>query len=98
VGVDGPAFRAGAVCFRLRAVGHEVERAQRAQEPPPEIPVVVRVLDHPDGDERMRQLQQHGGTAAEERHQRRVAHAANDAPGREVAVRARQAFSVRALA
>ena len=50
---------------------------------------VGRVLGHADRDERVRDLQQHRRSAAQERRDGRVPDAADDAAGREVPVPAR---------
>lgn len=45
-------------CLLLRAVGHQVQGAERAHKPPPEVPAIVRVVDDSGGDERVRDLEE----------------------------------------
>ncbi|HZO34125.1 MAG TPA: hypothetical protein VFB17_03510 [Gaiellaceae bacterium] len=93
--VDGLHDRAGTLGLRPRPERDQVERAQGAAEPPPQVVAVVGMLGDSDRDERMRDLQQHGGAAAEERRHGRVADAADHALGREVPVAAREPLRVR---
>jgi hypothetical protein len=90
-GSHGPA---GALGLLLVAERDHVQGEERAVQAPPEILVVAGVLDDAGGDERVRDLEQHGRPAAEERRHRRVAEPADDAVGAEVAVGGREALGV----
>jgi len=79
----------------LAPEGDQVERAQRSQEALPQIAPVVRVSGDAGGDQRVRHLEQHRGTAAEKRRQRRVPDSTDDAVGREPSVGRRQPLRVR---
>ena len=54
------------VCFRLRAVGDQVEGSERAPEPLPEFAAIVGVLGETDGDKRVSNLEENRGTSARE--------------------------------
>ena len=84
----------GAIGLVLRSVRDQVERAERANEPAPEVAAEVGVLDDARRDERMRDLEEHGRAAPQEGRQRGVADAPDRALGREVAVPAREPFGV----
>ena len=94
--VDGLHRLPGAIGLLLRAVRDQVERAERADEPAPEVGPEIGVLDDACRDERMRDLEQHRRPAAEERGQRGVADSPDRALGREVPVPAREPVGVRA--
>jgi hypothetical protein len=57
---------AGRVGFGLAAERDQVERAQRAPVPASEIEAIAGVLRDPDRNQRVGDLQQHRGAAAEE--------------------------------
>ena len=94
--VDGLHRLPGAIGLLLRAVRDQVERAERADQPAPEVVPEIGVLDDARRDERMRDLKQHRRPAAEERGQRRVADSPDRALGREVPVAASEPVGVRA--
>ena len=58
---------AGSLRLGLGAEGDQIERPQGADQPAPQIALVVGVLDDARSDQRVRHLEQHGRTAAEER-------------------------------
>src|SRR5207237_10672029 len=70
----------------LVAERDQIQRAQGPHEPSPEVAVVLGVLYHTCCDERMCNLEQDGGPAAEERGDRRVSEPPDDAFGAEVSV------------
>ena len=94
----GPHGCSDRVGLGLAPVGNQVERPERAQQPAPEVAPIVGVLRDAGGNQRMRDLQQHGSAPAEERRDRGVAHHPDDALRREVAVAARHALCVAQLA
>jgi hypothetical protein len=98
MGVHGPDSLTCPLGFLLAPVDDEVERSQGAEEPLPQVVLVVGVVHDAGCDERMRDLEEDGRAAAEERHERRVADAADDAIRLEVAVPARKPLSMGALA
>ena len=51
----------------LRAEGHQIERAQRADQPSPQVSAIVRVLHDSRRNKGMCHLQQHRGPTAEKR-------------------------------
>jgi hypothetical protein len=63
---------AGVLGLRPVAEDDQVERPQRAHEPAPEITVIAAMLDDTDGDQRVRHLQQHRRSAAQERCDRQL--------------------------
>jgi hypothetical protein len=71
--VDSPDGGCCLLGLGLVAERDQVEGAQRAHEPPPEVTVVSGVLGNTARDERMADLEQDRGTAAQERCQGRVA-------------------------
>jgi len=98
VGVHGPDGFAGTLRLLLASVDDEVERSQGAEEPLPQVAPVVGVVDNAGRDKGMRDLEEDGRAAAEERDERRVADAADDAFRLEVAISARESLHVRAAA
>jgi hypothetical protein len=98
VGVHGPDGFAGTLRLLLTPVDDEVKRSQGAEEALPQVVLVVRVVDNAGRDKGMRDLKEDGRAAAEERYERRVADATDDALGLEVAIAARESLRVRAAA
>src|SRR5215207_8611988 len=95
VGVHGPDGFAGTLRLLLASVDDEVERSQGAEEPLPQVAPVVGVVDNAGRDKGMRDLEEDGRAAAEERDERRVPDAADDALGGEIAISAREPLRVR---
>jgi hypothetical protein len=98
VGVHGPDGLAGALRLFFAPVDDQVERPQSAEEPAPQVVLVIGVVDDARRNERVRHLKEDGRAAAEERYERRVADATDDALGLEVAIAARESLRVRAAA
>jgi hypothetical protein len=98
VGVHGADGFAGTLRLLLTPVDDEVERSQGAEEALPQVVLVVRVVDNAGRDKGMRDLEEDGRAAAEERDERRVADAADDAFRLEVAISARKPLRMRAAA
>jgi hypothetical protein len=95
VGVHCPDGLAGALRLFLASVDDQVERPQSAEEPAPQVVLVIGVVDDPRSNERVRHLEEDGRAAAEERDERRVADAADGAFRLEVAIAAPESFGVR---
>jgi len=68
--VHGPDGFAGTLRLLLTPVDDEVERSQGAEEALPQVVLVVRVVDNAGRDKGMRDLEEDGRAAAEERDER----------------------------